>query len=409
MAKLQLVKAMRNNRTASAHRLKILIVGAGIAGLTAAHWLKRDGHNVTIIEKSPRLRDAGYMIDFFGDGYDVAEKMDLIEDLQKIHYPISHLAFLDGSGRTNYSIPYPAFRALFDNRHFNFMRGDLERVLYERIADSVNIKFGDTVNWLNFEGKKVIAKLADGSEQDFDLVIGADGVHSKVREIAFGPEPSFTRFLDYYTAAFIIGRSPKSFGLENAWYILTEPGRQAGVYPIRDNRMATFFVYKADRRIEELEDIRACNELREAYRSFGWLVPEMIAACDGQIYFDEVSQIEMNGWSKGRVVLVGDACQCVSLAAGQGASLAMAGAYVLSQEIGEGDLDSALVRYEQRMRAAVRQKQRAGRRIVKWIFPATPFKLKVRDAVTRFATWDLARPFFKGFLGAQGSLIINAS
>jgi len=161
--------------------------------------------------------------------------------------------------------------------------------------------------------------------------------------------------------------------------------------------------------VEEPENIQPCDELREVYRSFGWLVPEMIAACDGQIYFDEVSQIEMNGWSKGRVVLVGDACQCVSLAAGQGASLAMAGAYVLSQEIGAGDLDAALVRYEEKMRPVVRQKQRAGRRLVKWIFPATPFKLKVRDAVTRLATWELARPFFKTFLGAQGSMIVNAS
>jgi 2-polyprenyl-6-methoxyphenol hydroxylase-like FAD-dependent oxidoreductase len=135
----------------------------------------------------------------------------------------------------------------------------------------------------------------------------------------------------------------------------------------------------------------------------------MIAGCNGQVYFDEVSQIEMNRWSKGRVVLVGDACQCVSLAAGQGASLAMAGAYVLSQEIGVSDLDSALVRYEQRMRPAVRQKQRAGRRIVKWIFPATPFKLKVRDSVTRFASWELARPFFKRFLDARGSLIDTAA
>ncbi len=400
---------MRNNHKAPAHRLKILIVGAGIAGLTAAYWLERRGHNVTIIEKSARLRDAGYMIDFFGDGYDVAEKMDLLDDLQKIHYPISHLAFLDGSGKLNYSIPYTAFRALFDNRHFNFMRGDLERVLYETIADSVKFKFGDTVNWLNLEGEQVIAELAHGGEEDFDLVIGADGIHSKVRELVFGQARTFTRFLNYYTAAFIIGSSPKSFGLENAWYILTEPGRQAGLYPIRDHRMATFFVYKADRRIEDLEEIRACNELRDVYCSFGWLMPEMIDACDGQIYFDEVSQIEMAGWSKGRVVLLGDACQCVSLAAGEGASLAMAGAYVLSQEIASRDLASALVRYEQRMSPAIRQKQRAGRRIVKWIFPATPFKLKVRDAVTRFATWQSARPFFKRFLGARGSMTVTAA
>src|ERR1041385_518502 len=298
---------MQNNRKRwPTDRLKIMIVGAGIAGLTAAYWLNRDGHDVTIIEKWPQLRDVGYMIDFFGDGYNVAEKMDLIGALKKIHYPISHLAFLDGSGKHKYSIPYSAFRAIFDNRHFNFMRGELERVLYERIADSVDIQFGKTLKSLNFEAEKVSVKLADGSDQSFDLVIGDDGVHSKVRELIFGEERKFTRFLDYHTAAFIIERSPQFFGLENAWYILTEPGLQAGAYPIRGNRVATFFVYRADNRIEEQQKERACDELRRIYGSLGWLVPELLAACDGDIYFDEVSQIELNHWSKHRAVLLGD-------------------------------------------------------------------------------------------------------
>jgi 2-polyprenyl-6-methoxyphenol hydroxylase-like FAD-dependent oxidoreductase len=399
---------MENNRPGQhADRLKIIIVGAGIAGLTAAYWLERGGHEITIIEKSPHLRDAGYMIDFFGDGYNVAERMDLLGELEKIHYPISQLAFLDGSGRQRFTIPYPAFRAVFDNRHFNFMRGDLERVLYGRVADSVNIRFGTTVKWLNFEGEKVRAELTDGSDETFDLVIGADGVHSKVRELVFGEESNFARFLNYYTAAFIIESSPASLGLENAWYIVTEPARQAGAYPIRGNRLATFFVYESDRRFEDLSTVQGCEELHRVYISTDWLVPEMLTECHDNIYFDEVSQIEIDGWSKGRVVLLGDACQCVSLAAGQGASLAMTGAYILSQEIGARDLASALVRYEQRIKPVIRQKQRAGRRIVKWVFPATPFRLKVRDSLARMVAWPAANWFFKRFLATRSSLIIQ--
>jgi 2-polyprenyl-6-methoxyphenol hydroxylase-like FAD-dependent oxidoreductase len=387
--------------------MKILIVGAGIAGLTSAFCLARDGHDVTVIEKSAAIRDDGYMIDFFGSGYDVAEQLEIIPDLEAIHYPISRLAFLGAEGAEKYSIPYPAFRKVFNNRHFNFMRGELERVLHAKVPDQVPIRYDLTVKWLGYEEDKVRAELSDGSEEIFDLVIGADGVHSQVRELVFGDQQRFSRFLGCYTAAFISDQSPKTFGVDDAFYIMTVPGKQAGVYPISDDRLATFFVHKADRKLGDFSAASVRRELRRVYGGLGWIVPELLAQSEAaSVYFDEVSQIQMPGWSQGHVVLVGDACQCVSLAAGQGASLAMTSAYILSQELARNSVASALTRYQERMKPEIDKKQRAGRRMAKWFVPDGPFKLAVRDAFTRLVNWPIGQYFFKHFLASKSISVV---
>lgn len=384
--------------------MRVLISGAGIAGLTAAFWLHRSGHELVIVEKSPALRNAGYMIDFFASGYNVREKMGILDKLAKIHYPISRVSFLDGQGKERFSISYPAFRQIFDNRHFNFMRGDLERVLHSEIADSVPIKFETTIKCLHFEEERVCAELSDGSSNTFDVVVGADGVHSRVRELVFGEERRFMRLLRYHTAAFIIDRAPESFDLANAFYTMTVSGKQFGVYPIRGNRVATFFVHKSDQPIKHFASEAAREELRRMYGDLQWIVPEVLEQSEStNIYFDEVSQIEMPGWSHGTVVLIGDACQCVSLAAGQGASLAMAGAYLLAHELAQSpaNIPLALSRYQQKMKTAVLKKQRAGRRVVKWFFPDNRLRLAFRNGVMRLAASSMGRYFFKRFLATK--------
>jgi 2-polyprenyl-6-methoxyphenol hydroxylase-like FAD-dependent oxidoreductase len=394
----------KNDDIRSDFAMKILISGAGIAGLTLSFWLRLGDHDLTVVEKAPSLRDEGYMIDFFGSGYDVSERMLLLGDLEKIHYQISRLAFVDAHGREKFSISYPSFRRLFDGRHFNFMRGDLERLLYSQIQDHLRIQFGMTVESLRQEDGKVEAKFSDGATGVFDLVVGADGAHSQIRKMAFGEEERFSHFLGYYTAAFIIDNPPESLTGADAFYILTAPERQVGVYPIRGDRLATFFVYKARRPVNDFSLASAVRELHNTYDGIGWIVPELLAQCErSSLYFDEVSQIEMPRWSQGRVVLVGDACQCVSLLAGQGASMAMAGAYVLAQELAKAgrDVAAACAEYERKVKPGIEKKQKAGRRLARWFVPDNRLQLLTRDLVTRMTDWPIARRAVKRALAPE--------
>jgi 2-polyprenyl-6-methoxyphenol hydroxylase-like FAD-dependent oxidoreductase len=389
--------------------MNILISGAGIAGLTLAFWLSRGGHAVTIVEKSKALRDEGYMIDFFGSGYDVAELMGLLPALQRIHYPVPCFVFVDAEGRERFSVSYAAFRRLFNGRHFNFMRGDLERVLYLQVKDDIRFLFGTTVQSFRQEQEKSRVKvlLANGTIDEFDLLVGADGVHSQVRSLAFGDEQQFTRFLGYYTAAFILTDSFKKPVVADALYTLNVPGRQVAVYPIRGDKLATFFVYKANRTIHDFSPENATRDLRAVYRGLDWIVPALLEWCDRpSLYFDEVSQIELPRWSAGRVVLVGDACQCVSLAAGQGASLAMVGAYILAEELIRhgNDLPGALRRYEERLKPSIEKKQKAGRRLARWFVPENSSRQTINDLFTRMAEWPVVWRLLRPALATESIL-----
>jgi 2-polyprenyl-6-methoxyphenol hydroxylase-like FAD-dependent oxidoreductase len=381
-----------------------LISGAGIAGCTLAYILEQRGIQSTVIEKSPALRKEGYMVDFFGSGYDAAEKLSLLPDLQAIHYGIAQLAFFGGEGNCRFSIPYDAVRKLFDGRHFNFMRGDLERVLYSKLGNSVDVRFGVEIDAIDYRETGCSAVLSDGARIDCDLLVGADGIHSKVRELCFGEESQFLRYLSCNTAAFVIDNPPATLRVGNMFSTLTVPGKQVAIYPIRGGKLATFFVHSSEGPPSQLSPSAAAAELHALYKDMGWIVPELLENINqSTIYFDVVSQVEMPAWSKSQVVLVGDAAYCVSLIAGQGASLAMAGAFILAEELSRahGEIRSALASYEQRLRQAIEKKQAAGRSMVKWFVPASSARLAIRDTVMRLTTVGLAQPLLKRFFATE--------
>ncbi len=387
--------------------MRVLISGAGIAGLSLAICLERRGIAWSLVERSPALRDAGYMIDFFGPGYDAAEKLGLLEDLERIHYPVSRLVFLDGEGREKASVPYAVFRRLLDDRHFNFMRGDLERLLAGRLPESGDVRYGVTIASLRPGAASVGVEFSDGTAADFDVVVGADGVHSGVRALAFGEEDGFVRFIGYHTAAFILPVVPAALRDIGAFFTLTRPGRQVAVYPIRGGRLATFFLHRAGQRLTRTSFEAAREELRSTYGDMGWVVPALLEQCDRPtMYFDDVSQVVVPRWSVGRTVLLGDACQCVSLLAGQGASMAVAGAFVLADELASAgrDVPAALSRYEERLRPAIETRQAAGRRIARWFVPDTEFRIAVRNFVMRVAGSPAAGRLLKRFFAASGDV-----
>ena len=233
--------------------------------------------------------------------------------------------------------------------------------------------------------------LTDGSTLDADLLVGADGIHSTVRSLLFGQESRFVRHLGYHTAAFTFDDPEAHAELGDRFCLTDTVDRQMGLYAPRDGRVAAFAVHRAAEPGLP-DDSRAA--LRHEYGSLGWLVPRALAACppSSQVYYDQVAQSDLPSWSRGRVVLVGDACHAVSLVAGQGASLAMAGAYVLADQLAcARRVEDALAGYERLWRPVAARRQRAARRTARWYVPGSPRQLRLRRAALRFADLPLAR------------------
>lgn len=388
--------------------MRVLISGAGIAGLTLAWLLERDGHEVVMVERAPALRTEGYMMDFFGAGYDACEKLGWLDDLAAIHYPIPHLTFLDGHGREQVAVPYAEFRRLFDGRHFNFMRGDLERLLHAKVEGRVEIRFGTSIDACFERDDGVTVSCSDGGPLHGDLLVGADGIHSRVRELTFGPEHEYLIPLGYDAAAFILDQPPRGFAHTDAFSMLGVPDRQVAVYPIRGGRLATFFIHRTGRPPLPVDEAEASRQLRTVYGDLHWIVPDLLAARPaGSVYYDTVAQIRLPTWSTRarRIVLLGDACQCLSVVAGQGASMAMAAAYVLADELRIApDVPGALARYEHRVKPDIETKQEAGRRMARWFVPDSPFRMTVRTLVLRAVRWRAVQGLMRRLFAAEGSL-----
>ncbi len=377
--------------------MKAIICGAGIAGLTLGTCLARDGWHVVVVERAPSLRNEGYMIDFMGSGYDVAERLGLLPRLKEIAYDIPTVDWMDGKGHVSARLDYHRFAGMLDGRLLSLMRGDLERTIFDALPKSVDMRFGQTIARIEDQGDVVAVTLSGGTVETADLLVGADGIHSDVRAKTFGDGDRFSRYLGYHTAAFIYDDAEAVGSLGNRFRIMALPGRQAGFYPIRGGKVAAFFAHVARNPTLPADPVA---ELRRVYGDLGWLVPKSLehAARLPGIYYDQIAQIEMDQWSKGRVTLIGDAADAVSLLAGQGASLAMGTAYVLADELRTmTDIPSALDAYQKRLLADVRKKQESGRKTARWIVPQTRFDIAFRNLTLRAATmpglgWVLA-PF----------------
>jgi 2-polyprenyl-6-methoxyphenol hydroxylase-like FAD-dependent oxidoreductase len=296
-----------------------------------AYWLHSYGFKPTIIERRPSLTDEGYMIDFYGSGFDVADKMGLVDSLKERQYPISELVVVDDKGHRRASMKLEQFRKMLDSRYLNLMRGDIEMAIYDSVKDDVPIMFNSNITAIQGQADGIVATFSDGSTQTFDLLVGAGGIHSHTREILWGSESRFEHFLGFYVACAIVD---DTVGDPNFFKTCIEPGRQAAVYSIRNNRFATFLAFKSDR-LGYLSNQGKMAVLRRVFGEAGWIIPQILDAVEksSNLFFDAVAQIKLEDWYKGRVVLVGDACQCLTLLAGQGASMAMAGAYILADHL----------------------------------------------------------------------------
>ena len=362
--------------------MKVLIVGAGIAGPTLAFWLNKSGHEVTIVEHAPELRSGGYLIDFWGAGFDVAERMGIVPELRTRGYLFTEARAVDRNGRKIASFN-PEAVIESNKRYLSIPRTDLAAVIYDSLGGAVELMLDDTVRELTDEGERVRVTFESGSTRDFDLVIGADGLHSRVRRLAFGPDEHFEKYLGMVVAAFDAERYPERDELVAMMY--AEVGFQAIRLSFRDDATLLLFSLRHD---GDVPHERSAQEslLREKLGGAGWEVAEMLTVMSNakNFYFDSVSQIQMPSWSSGRIALVGDAGACPSFLAGQGSALAMVEAYTLAAELARtSDHREAFARYEERLAPLIRSKQDAAQGLGLAFAPKNTFQLFVRNSVLK--------------------------
>ncbi|MGW7327870.1 FAD-dependent monooxygenase [Streptomyces sp. NPDC054840] len=341
---------------------RVLISGAGIAGTALAYWLRAHGFRPTVVERAPAIRDGGYKVDIRGAALDVVTRMGLREEIRKLRTDVRGGSIVNAAGKRVASMDGDTFGGR-RQEDAEILRGDLNRLLHESAAGEVEYLFDDAVAAVDNGEAHARVTFESGRVEDYDLVVGADGLHSATRAMVFGDEARFVHDLGHYVCVFGV---PNHLGLDRWELTYVGPGRTALTYSTArdDGAKAMFLFASAPLEYDRRDRARQQRLLAEAYAAEGWEVPRLLDGMDGaaDFYFDSLSQVRMDRWSTGRVVLLGDAAYCASPASGQGTSLALVGAYVLAGELAEagGRHCAALAAYEREMRPFVERNQKLG-------------------------------------------------
>lgn len=382
---------------------KILISGAGISGLTLAYFLHKNGCQPVIIEKAPSLRDGGYMIDFFSSGISVAEKMGILNQLKAKDHESNIIRQQNERGLKQFILDLSGFRAAVKGKLFNFLRTDLSDVLYETIKSDVEIRFSTSIKSVVQNEKEVIVTFNDNKHESFDILVGADGLNSNVRNKVFSLEKVEKLYLGYYVCAF---EHDVPIDVRKGEVIsMLCPKRQVMTYDAGNGRANTLFVFKSEVQ-EHLTTTEEVEILKREFADFATPIPEIIEAAGkkDKLFFDQVTQIRIHDkWHNNRVVLIGDAAFCITLLSGQGSSMAMTAAYVLAEQLknyGE-DVTRAFDRYEDELRPMIEVMQKKAVKNATTYVPSTRFSLWFRNLLAPLVFKKLFSPLLIKQLGAN--------
>jgi len=374
----------------------VLISGAGIAGPAAAYWLRTAGFRPTVVERAPAPRPGGQAVDLRGAGRTITERMGLLDRVRAVALEQEGFAYVDARGRITARMPADAFGGEGIVSEIEVLRGDLCRVLYEASLLETEYLFDDTITGIEQDAGGIRVMFEKASPRRFSLVVGADGLHSAVRRLAFGPDAAFLRPFQLYIAWYT---APAEIDL-GGWFLMYNApgGLVAGARPGRDrDEIKVMLSFRAEPdRYERLGRADQQELLEKRFTGAGWKVPRLLDAMRRatDFYFDSVGQVHLDEWSRGRVVLLGDAGYCPSPLSGLGTSLALVGAYILVGELvaAGGDHVTAFRRYQQRMRAYVAQGQQLPPGGVHGFAPTTAFMIHMRAASMRWMTrWPMRR------------------
>ena len=371
----------------------ILISGASVAGPALAYWLRRRGFNPTVVERAPSLRGGGYAVDFRGAAHlSVLAKMGLLDQVRDQQTHLDTTTYVDADGRRVASMPAEIFAG-----DVEILRGDLGRILYQATRDGTEYLFGDTITGLDQRADGVHVSFSRADPRVFDLVIGADGLHSAVRRLAFDDQPDPVRDLGLYVSIFSVANS---LGLHHSGLLHSVPGRTAAIFSTRDpgQAVAQFFFAGPSAGDDHRDCAGQQKILASAFDGVGWHVPALLgqmAAAD-DFYFDSVSQVRLDRWSAGRVALIGDAGYAAG-PGGNGTGTAVIAAYLLAGELAaaDGDYRVAFTRYEQLLRPYVARGQKQARGGAAFLAPATAKKISQRDRFFRMLAYLPAKGFIR--------------